>query len=716
MSDPNQPASNQGIITVAPTTVTLVEGSSFCVSSANGDIHGERSEGLFVRDTRLLSRWALHIDGAPVEALSAIPAEPYEARFIGRAAARPGQVEPTLVVERSRYIGQGMREDITLRNFGQEAAGVELRLAVDADFADLFEVKEHRPPRGRHVSRRAVGSDLVLWTEHGDGRGVRVSAPGAIALEHQLRFDAVVPAGGEWSATVEVVASVDGQELAASFPLGEPVDDAEPARRMRGWRASVPDITVADPALAQALERSEQDLGALRIVDPRHPNDDVVAAGAPWFMALFGRDSLITSWMTLPFSPELAMGTLRTLARMQGRKVDPLTEEEPGRILHEVRLGADLSLALGGDSVYYGSIDSTPLFVMLVGQAARWGVPLDQLEPLRPAVDAAVRWIVEYGDRDGDGFVEYQRGTDRGLLNQGWKDSFDAIAFRDGAAATAPIALAEVQGYCYAAFLAKADLDERFGDAGSAEEWRRRAAELKARFREAFWLPDEGYLALALDRDKRPVDAIASNAGQCLWSGIVDEADAGAVVERLLSDEMFTGFGIRTLGTRNARYNPVSYHNGSVWPHDTALIAAGIARYGYTEQAQRVVDGLIDAVRAFGGRLPELFCGFDRTDKPVPVPYPTSCSPQAWAAAVPFELLRISLGLTPSGEPGRLDVGTAPERLGEVTIDKLPFEHGRVNVRADSAGGSVTDGSVTDGSATGGSATEDSRLAPAEAN
>jgi len=682
--------SQQLVVGVAPSTITLVEGSSFCVSAANGDIEAERAEGLFVRDTRLLSRWALHIDGARVEPLSAVAAEPYEARFVGRATTRPGQAEPTLIVERSRYVGQGMREDIVLRNFGSEAAGVEVRLSVDVDFADLFEVKENRPPRGRHVSRRAVGADLVLWTEHGDGRGVRVSAPGATASEHQLRFDAVVPAGGEWTATIEVVASVEGQELATSFPLGEPVDDAEPARRMRGWRASVPDISVDDPALAQALERSEQDLGALRIVDPKHPDDDVVAAGAPWFMALFGRDSLLTSWMTLPFSPELAMGTLRTLARMQGRRVDMLSEEEPGRILHEVRLGADLSLALGGDSIYYGSIDSTPLFVMLVGEAARWGVPLSELEPLKPAVDAAVRWIVEYGDRDGDGFVDYKRRTDGGLLNQGWKDSFDAISFRSGTPAQAPIALAEVQGYCYAAFLAKAELDDRFGDARSAEEWRGRAAALKAQFHEAFWMPEEGYLALALDGTKRPVDAIASNAGQCLWSGIVDESAAGAVVERLLSAELFTGFGIRTLGTANARYNPVSYHNGSVWPHDTALIAAGIARYGYAAESSRVVDGLIDAARAFGGRLPELFCGFDRAEKAVPVPYPTSCSPQAWASAVPFELLRISLGLSQSRERGRLDVGTAPARLGAVSIDKLPFERRQVTVRADGRGSSVT--------------------------
>ncbi|HLT84573.1 MAG TPA: glycogen debranching N-terminal domain-containing protein [Phototrophicaceae bacterium] len=681
-------ARQQPVIAVSPTTVTLVEGSSFCVSGASGDIEPGRSEGLFVQDTRVLSRWQLFVDDAPVEPLAVLPEEPYEAVFVGRAPVRPGNVEPTLVLERRRYVGQGMREDLLLRNYGSETAGVTLRLLVGADFADLFEVKEGRFPQPPVVDRTASGSGLTLSAQRaGSTRGVRVSAAGAVVSEEQLRFTVTVPAGGTWTATLEVAPSIEGEELAAPFPLDEPVDQAEPVRRMRGWRASVPDIRVEDPALAEALHRSEEDLGALRIVDPRHPEDDVVAAGAPWFMALFGRDSLLTSWMTLPFSPDLALGTLRTLARMQGRRHDPMTEEQPGKILHEVRRGADLSLALGGDSVYYGSVDSTALFVMLVGHAARWGVPARDLEPLLPAVDAALDWILELGDRDGDGFVEYERATDRGLANQGWKDSSDAIAFRDGVAASTPIALAEVQGYSYAAFRAKADLDERRGDHAGARRWRERAAALKQRFHEAFWLPDEGFYALALDRDKRPVDAIASNAGQCLWTGIVEESVAGQVVERLLSPEMFTGFGIRTLGTSNARYNPVSYHNGSVWPHDTALVAAGIAAYGYETEARRVVDGLIDASRAFGGRLPELFCGFDRAEKPVPVPYPTSCSPQAWAAAVPFELLRIALGLAPAGEAGgTLEIGSGDRRLGVVEIDRLRYDDRHVDLRTEHDG------------------------------
>jgi glycogen debranching enzyme len=632
----------------------------------------------------VLSRWQLYVDGYPVEPLTVVSEEPFSCRFLGRCAARPGQVDTTLISEVRRYVGQGMREDITLRNHGAEAAGVEVHLQADADFADVFEVKDRRAAGRRVVGRRVVGSDMVWWIENTpDRRGVRISAPGAQITAEGITFRAVVPPRGSWSTTVEVLPSVSDQELAADFPTDRPVETAAPARRMRGWTAAAPDIEVGNPGLAAALAMSRRDLGALRIVDADHPDDDVVAAGAPWFMALFGRDSLLTSAMLLPYMPGLAIGTLRTLARLQGRREDAMTEEQPGKILHEVRLGADLSLALGGDSVYYGSIDSTPLFVMLVGRALRWGVPIEQLRDLVPAVDRGLQWIEAYGDRDGDGFVEYQRSTDRGLVNQGWKDSFDAIAFADGRAARPPIALAEVQGYVYAAYLARADLAEALG--ADPTPWRDRAAELKRRFHEVFWLPSSGCYALALDGDKRPVDVVTSNAGHCLWTGIVDESVAGDVVRNLLSPEMFTGFGLRTLATDASAYNPVSYHNGSVWPHDTVLGASGIARYGYREEAERVLAGLLDAAGAFGGRLPELFCGFDRTEIPVPVPYPTSCSPQAWAAGVPYELLRIAVGLAADVPRGLLSAMPAMGVTGKVRIDGLRLGGRTVSLHADAS-------------------------------
>ncbi|MFI8593412.1 glycogen debranching N-terminal domain-containing protein [Microbacterium sp. NPDC078428] len=637
------------------------------------------------------------MDGSRVQGLSVQLAEPYEALFTGRAPTRPGQVEPTLIVERHRFVGSGMREDIRIRNFASEAAGIDIQIIVDADFADLFEVKANRPPRRRSVSHDAVGDRLGFSAREASlDRGVRVVAPGARASERMLSVSAMVPAHGEWSTSIEVGGSDAGQDSPLGFPIGMAVNHAEPARRMQSWRDSVPNITVSDPSLAHALERSEEDLGALRIVDPEHPEDAVIAAGAPWFMALFGRDSLLTAWMTLPFAPDLALGTLRVLARHQGRKSEPRTEEQPGRILHEVRLGPNVSLAPGGEEAYFGSVDATPLFVMLVGEALRWGVPMSDIEPLLPAVEAAVRWILDYGDRDGDGFIEYERMSDRGLLNQGWKDSQDAICGREGLAAHGPIALAEVQGYAFAAFEAKAEIDQRRGRDADAATWREHAHTLKRRFHEHFWMPEQRYYALALDGRKRQVDAIASNAGQCLWTGIVEEEHAAAVVERLLSPELFTGFGIRTLGVNNARYNPVSYHNGSVWPHDTVLAAAGIAHYGHDEEARTVIDGLLDAAAAYDGRLPELFSGFDRTDKLEPVPYPASCSPQAWASATPIEILRIALGLRPDRDRHELIVKPAAVRLGDVRIANLPFDRRQFLLTSERGGIAVIAESDTD--------------------
>jgi glycogen debranching enzyme len=413
-------------------------------------------------------------------------------------------------------------------------------------------------------------------------------------------------------------------------------------------------VRTPEPDLAEVLRRSVEDIGALRIFDPGHPDRPVVAAGAPWFMALFGRDSLLTSWMLLPWDDSLAAGTLQTLADRQGRVSDPASEEEPGRILHEVRFGPAASLALGGRGTYYGTADATPLFVMLLGELRRWRWHSELPRTLLPHADRALEWMGRYGDADGDGFIEYARKTPGGLVNQGWKDSWDGVNFADGRIAEPPIALAEVQAYAYAAYRARAAFAREAGDAPAARHWADAAARIKRAFNQAFWLPDQGWYAVALDRDKRPVDALTSNIGHCLWTGIADEDKAAATADRLLSPDMFSGWGIRTLAASMAAYNPMSYHNGSVWPHDNALCAAGLMRYGFTGHAQRVAEALLAAAAHFGYRLPELFCGFPRAEYPAPVPYPTSCSPQAWAAAAPLQLLTTLLRITPQPGAGRL--------------------------------------------------------------
>jgi glycogen debranching enzyme len=346
-----------------------------------------------------------------------------------------------------------------------------------------------------------------------------------------------------------------------------------------------------------------------------------------------------------------------------------------------VRLGVEAGPGLAGESVYYGSVDATPLFVVLLGELRRWSSAEEHIAGLVPVADRALKWIENYGDRDGDGFVEYERSNDNGLVNQGWKDSWDGINFADGSLANPPIALCEVQGYVYAAYLARGLLARSAGDESAAAQWAERAAELKEAFNERFWLPDRGYFAIALDADKRPVDSCASNMGHCLWSGIVDEDKAAAVAERLLSPEMFSGWGIRTLASDMGAYNPTSYHNGSIWPHDNALIAAGLMRYGFVEESQRVAMAMLEAAEVFGGRLPELFCGFARERYSEPVSYPTSCSPQAWASAAPLLLLRTLARFDPCIPEHRVWIAPAfPEGFGRLSIERMPLAGTRVSV------------------------------------
>ena len=673
-------------VALSPDTVTLVHGTSFCVCGSDGDVDGAAAQGVFFQDTRIVSGWALRVDGATVEHITTLTRDPFRMTFVGRGRSRAHDAESTLLVRRERYVGSGMREDITLRNFGRETVAHVISVHVDADFADLFEVKESRVrARGRHQCD--VEPDELRLTRRLDGqsRGVRVRAAGADYSPSTLTFRAVIPPKGEWSTCVTVQPVVDGRTTETMFPPERPIDESVPVLRARRWREVAPVLRrTGKPSLAATLQRSRQDLGALRIFDPERPSDIAVAAGAPWFMTLFGRDSILASLMALPIDPNLALGTARTLAHHQGSRVEPNSEEEPGRILHEMRFGADASLVLGGRNVYYGTADATPLFVVMMGELSRWGIDRDQVEAMIPNVDRALAWVEHHGDRDGDGFVEYQRATERGLANQGWKDSWDGVNFADGRIARGPIALCEVQGYVYAAYLARACLCVDFGDPDGARHWRERAARLKERFNERFWLPDRGYYAIALDGDKRPVDALTSNIGHCLWSGIVDEDKAGQVAEALLSPSMFTGWGVRTLASDMGAYNPMSYHNGSVWPHDNALVAHGLMRYGFVDEARRVATAVLDAADAFGGRLPELLCGFDRAEYRDPIPYPTSCSPQAWASAAPVHLVRVLLRVEPYA-PGRKVwiAPVLPESFEPFALDGVPMIGARVTMEID---------------------------------
>jgi glycogen debranching enzyme len=672
---------------IAPDTVTVLSGTTFALSWPSGDLDTNAPLGLFCEDSRLLSRWILEIDGIRPQPLTHVVADPWRVRFVGRVIHDPLR----LLVERDRRVDAAMREDIVVQNLDAEPVSFTARVHVGVDFASLFAVKENRvgepPPVNASVTEGSLVLSRAEGSVHHQPAAVVITAPGCKAEADSLVFRVDLGGRATWRATVHVRPAPDGRPPARVDPADLREAQRISRRQWRGWEGRAARLMSSDSALTATLTRSRTDLGSLRIFDPygtgRDKGPPIVAAGSPWFMTLFGRDSLLASYMTLALDPSLAEGVLAALAGRQGRAVVAATEEEPGRILHEVRFRRGDHLEHGGRDIYYGTADATPLFVALVGEYARWHGRSPVVERLLPAVDRALAWIDDYGDRDGDGFVEYHRMTPEGLVNQGWKDSWDGITFADGTVAQSPIALCEVQGYVYAAFRARAMLADLYDDPATAQHWVHRARQLKRAFNERFWIPERGWLALGLDHEKRPIDALASNMGQALWTGIVSRQHARAVAEWLLSPTMFTGWGIRTLASSMGAYDPLSYHNGSVWPHDTALIAYGLMRHGLVRAAQHVAVGLLDAAAAVGGRLPELFAGLERSQFPTPVPYPTACSPQAWASAAPVHLVRTLLGLEPELAAAQLSVHPhVPPSCGTVTLSGLALGGGRIDIVA----------------------------------
>jgi glycogen debranching enzyme len=673
--------------------VTLVEGQTFQLSDRAGNMHPANAHGLIVLDTRVISRWELLLNGRLLEPLCVETTHPFSARFVSRAEPADGRADADLVVFRERHVGGGMREQITVTNHGLDDIAVEVQLRCEADFADLFEVKERRVRRqlGRHIHE--LTDDALIFGhsgERGDKQVTVTVADHARLTAGRATWQGTLSPGEQLEVWCEVTVSLGEVDIEPFF--GPDADhEAAPHRRLARWRARLPEITTNHHALEVTANRATHDLGALRIFDPEHPDLPILAAGAPWFMTVFGRDSLLTAWMTLISDPSLAHGVLETLARLQGTDSDPRTEEQPGKILHEMRFGSACGLALGGGDRYYGSVDATPLYVMLLGEVLRWDGPVELIHRLLPHADRAIEWIEEFGDSDGDGYVEYHCQSETGLANQGWKDSWDAIRHANGDLAEAPIALCEVQGYVYAAYLARADIAIELGDTATAERCLDRARDLRRRFNEDFWLEEHQTFALGLDRDNRPIGAVASNVGHCLWTGIIDAERAPAVADVLLSDDHFSGFGVRTLSRSMAAYNPVSYHNGSVWPHDNAICAAGLERYGLVEHAHRVISAQIDTAAAMGHHLPELFAGFDREQLGVPAPYPSSCSPQAWAAASPSLWLRTLLRLDPWAPGGEVNLAPElPDPIHRLRVAGIRIGDNQLTVEVDRSGVEVS--------------------------
>ena len=561
-----------------------------------------------------------------------------------------------------------MQERIALRNESPERLEIDVALEAEADFADIISVKHHdfslgdpdlaqKLPPPAPTTHDEARSQVSIVDPRGDlGHAARLLEAGAARRERDDLRAGARPARALGSQRRRLP-WLD-EELETFEPLDEERESASDV--VAAWTLRVPRVRGGWENLRRSFDRSIGDLAALRMRTGQFRRP-LFAAGMPWFMTVFGRDTAITSLQTLLLGPEIAMGALDALTELQAHEVDPTIDAEPGKIVHEVREGR---CAETWFPRYYGSIDSTPLYLVLLAETWRWTDDASFAQRLREPALLALEWIDRYGDRDGDGFVEYSRMVDLGLANQSWKDSGDSQRFQDGSFAEAPIAAVEVQGYVYDAKRGLAELArEVWRDQALAERLEREADELRVRFDEAFWVDDRGgFFALALDGKKRRVDSRSSNMGHLLWSGIVLPERVGAVVDQLLSEELWTGWGIRTMASDAAAFNPISYHNGTVWPHDSALAAWGLARHGYVAEARRIGRALIEAAAHFDWSLPEVFAGYARDETPFPIAYPTAARPQAWAAGTPILLVRVLLGIEPDRERQRL-VSTVTDEL-----------------------------------------------------
>ncbi|MGS2613211.1 amylo-alpha-1,6-glucosidase [Micromonospora sp. LZ34] len=666
--------------------VSILDGNTFLVSDLRGDIEPslDYPTGLFSFDTRFLSTWLLTLDGERLHALSVDDAESYRTRYFLVPGEPTHYLDAKVSVIRSRAIGGSFDEELTVINHAGREMEFNVRVDMGADFADLFEIKNVRQKHGR-VTASVSGNELRLtYRREAFHREtvITTTASGQIDVSG-MTFRVLIGPHDEWTTRLHVntvVYGARGEDIRSNLPLyrgsrGATAIEAEQNELIR----QAPKLGCDCEPLAGAYRRSLNDVGALRY-ESIALGVRLLAAGLPWFMTLFGRDSIITSLQLLPYLPELIPPTALILAGLQGHRLDDFRDEEPGKILHELRYGEMAGFEEQPHSPYYGSADATPLFVILLDEYERWTGDAKLVKQLESAARAALEWIDTYGDLLGTGYIWYQtRNEETGLPNQCWKDSWDAISYADGRLPSFPRATCELQGYAYDAKMRGARLARAiWGDPAYAERLEREAAALKQRFNRDFWIPEKEYYALALDADGRHVDALSSNIGHLLWSGIVDESRAGRVAEHLLGPRLFSGWGVRTLADDQGRYNPIGYHVGTVWPFDNSIIAWGLWRYGFREEAGRICDSMLAASRFFNGRLPEAFAGYERELTQYPVEYPTACSPQAWSTGTPLLLLRVMLGLEPQGEHLIIDPAL-PEGMGRVELLDIPGRWGRVD-------------------------------------
>ncbi|MFI1331140.1 glycogen debranching N-terminal domain-containing protein [Streptomyces sp. NPDC020845] len=675
--------------------VVTLYAPSFVISRADGQLGGD-ADGFYHGDSRALSH--LTVTAGPI-ALAPVGgglrgADRADFRSILRGL---GEVtpDPAVTLLRRRTVASGrLEESFEVTNAGTQRVRFRLTVTAATDLALMERVKSGHVLEPVRARVESDGHGLV-WSR--DGFSVRLTsepAPDVLeaaegrAAEGRLSYDIELAPGTSWTARLRCTAAyADGDQ----FPA--PPADAVP------WRT--PALRSADRRFDQWLDQSVADADRLRLMDPRSDErggagtggvDQFLAAGAPWFLTLFGRDSLWAARMLLPLGTDLAAGTLRTLARRQGAAVDPATEEQPGKILHEVRRATqDFTDTFSLPPVYYGTVDATPLWITLLHDAWRWGLAPAEVEQLLPHAESALGWLRDQADAGGDGFLKYVDRTGRGLANQGWKDSGDAIRHRDGRLADPPIALCEVQAYAYEAARGGAALLRAFGRPG-ADAWEEWAEGLADRFRKRFWVEDARgpYPAVALDRDGRPVDSVTSGFGHLLGTGLLNQEESAALAARLAGPDLDSGHGLRTLSSDSVGFNPYGYHIGSIWPHDTAIAVHGLVRAGFPDAAASLAAGLLTASAAFDARLPELFAGHGADAGPRPAPYPASCRPQAWAAAASVQVLASALGLDADVPGGTVTVApTFARAYGPLTVTGLQVGGGRLDVTL-AADGSVS--------------------------
>jgi glycogen debranching enzyme len=653
--------------------LTILEGSTFCICDENGDLEAP-THGLFASDTRFLSVFRLTVNGAKPLRLSADKVEYFSAAFYLRNPPVDLPAD-SVSIARERFVGDGMQDRIRVQNQSMEPVAFELAVELGTDFADIFAVKDQDFSFGNPSEAHPLPSPVKPRFDE-DGNQFVLSDVGDVPAKTQVILSRPGEVNGSkiayrieleprerWELRVDVFPTLDSEEVVPR--LAERRFGGELARvrdSLAAWQLRVPTLRAEWDTLHHAFGQSVSDLAALRM---RGANGSGVgnlpAAGMPWFMTVFGRDTIITCLQTLLFGTELARSALEVLAELQAKEDDASIDAEPGKIVHEVRHG---KAAKEWHAAYYGTLDATPLYLVLLSEVWRWTGDAPLVRGLKDTAMAALSWIDEYGDLDGDGFVEYRRRAKVGLANQSWKDSEDSQRFADGELAEAPIAPCEVQGYVYDAKLRLAELArDVWRDRPLAERLEGEAAALQKAFDEQFWVDERGgYYALALDAEKRRVDSLCSNIGHLLWSGIVPPGRVERVVDALMGEELWSGWGVRTMSSGDAAYNPLSYHNGTVWPHDNSLVAWGLARAGHWAEAQKIAQRMLEASSYFGSQLPEVFAGLSRGETPFPIAYPTAARPQAWAAGTPVLLLQLLLGLQPNHRRHVLE-SVAPDEL-----------------------------------------------------